>query len=224
MALVLRCSPLNRALAFNNSPFRYLRKKMNSKDYFEKMDAILGAAQEFVESDSFKESLKSMLLTKSKIEAFMPRDSNDPRFVVISGHLLIEKIFDDFVRSNLKRPEMIEGKEINYRQLIAFSRAMQPKDIIQPWMYKAMNILAILRDLYAHNLDPKEGMKNIEKFVELVKSNKEIGQVKIDGKFSELASAIIFLALKISGLLQAGPFLTAETAYNSSKPTPNGAA
>ena len=166
------------------------------------MDAILDAAHEFASSDSFKNCIKSMLITKDEIENFMPKDANDPRFVVVSGHLLIERIFDDFVRSNLKRPEMIEGKEINYRQLIAFAKAMQSEDIIKPWMYNAMKTLANLRDLYAHNLSPKDGMKNIEKFVEIVKANKSLGQVKIDGQFSELASAIIKLALTISGLLQ----------------------
>lgn len=184
----------------------------NTKDNFERMDAILSAAAEFASSDCFKSCIKSMLITKDEIENFMPKAANDPRFVVISGHLLIERIFNDFVRSNLKRPEMIEGKEINYRQLIAFSKAMQSKDIIQPWMYKAIGTLAILRDLYAHNLSPKDGMKNIEKFVETVKANNSLGSVKIDGQFSELASAIIMLAFTISGLLQAGPFWAATKA------------
>lgn len=155
-----------------------------------------------------------MLVTKEGLEKFMPPNANDPRFVIISGHLLIERIFGDFVRGNLERPEMIDDKEINYRQLIAFSRAMQPRDIIQPWMYKAINTLAILRDMYAHNLDPKDGAKNIDKFVNLVKEKKELGEPKMNGAFSELASAIISLALTVSGLLKTFPFLLSDAEAN----------
>ncbi|MFC0336118.1 hypothetical protein SAMN05421848_2737 [Kushneria avicenniae] len=169
---------------------------------FEKMDAALAAAEEYTKTDEFKHVVKTMLMTKLEIERFMPANADDPRYVIVSGHLLIEKLFEEFVRSNLKRPEMIDGKEINYRQLVAFAQAMQAEDVVMPWMYKAMKILALLRDLYAHNLTPDNGEKQINKFITLVNQNRTCEKVAIEGEYEELASAIVNLCLLLSGLLK----------------------
>lgn len=141
-------------------------------------------------------------MTKFDIERFMPSNANDPRYVIISGHLLIEKIFEKFVHSHLSRPEMLNGKEINFRQLVAFAQAMQEKDLVMPWMYKAMKRLALLRDLYAHNLTPIDGEMQIKKFINLVSDNRKLENVAISGEYSMLASAIINLCLLLSGALK----------------------
>lgn len=202
-----QCLGLANAVEVLQLTFYFLGTLLMNSEIFQKMDAALAAAQEFSQSDDFKNIVKTLFLTKDGIEKFMPKNSDDPRFVVISGHLLIERIFDEFVRSNLKRPEILNGKEINFRQLVAFAQAMQSRDILQPWMYSSMKVLASLRDMYAHNVEPADGLKNIEKFLRIVKENEDLGQVKVEGRFSDLASAIIILGIRISGLLALSPVL-----------------
>lgn len=117
----------------------------------------------------------------------------DALTVVLTGHLLVEKMVRSTVEINVKSPEYI--KKIRFADMIQIGRAL---GIGESWYWDAAAALNRLRNAYAHELLIEDNVAPKEKqFYEILEKNTEVTVVNE----SRMAGEILMLYAQFSKLI-----------------------
>jgi hypothetical protein len=92
---------------------------------------------------------------KRLIQTIKPT-AGDPTYLTLKAHLLAEEVLYRFLESQAHRPESLGEARLGFSQLIAVSRALHLHSKSDWWGWTALKKLNSLRNLLAHNLEPKD--------------------------------------------------------------------
>jgi hypothetical protein len=101
---------------------------------------------------------------------------------VLKAHLLAEEVLYRFIESQAHRPEALGEARLGFAQLIALCRSFHTYSKEDWWGWAALKKLNSLRNLLAHNLEPKNLKDRIVDFSVFVAAaigattDSEIGQ------------------------------------------------
>lgn len=91
-----------------------------------------------------------------RLLGYLKPASNDPTHLVLKAHLLAEEVLYRFVEGKTNRPEALREARLGFAQLVALSRALHLYSNEDWWGWSALKKLNSLRNLLAHNLEPKD--------------------------------------------------------------------
>lgn len=102
--------------------------------------------------------------------------ANDPTYLVLKIHLLAEEVLYDFLRKITLQPECLDEARLSFSQTIALAQAFTPHVLAEWWGWSALSKLNRLRNLLAHNLQPKNLSDKLVDFTAFV--SHELGVTK----------------------------------------------
>jgi len=105
----------------------------------------------------------------------LPVHAKDVTLIALKGHLLLETALKEFIYLRVRHPERLQSKQINFATLVDFGSSLAENDKIS-WVWKALRQANSIRNMLAHNLQPKELDEKIDGFIKYVEEN--------DGEFS----------------------------------------
>lgn len=82
--------------------------------------------------------------------------AKDPTYLVLKAHLLIEEVLFRFIESQAHRPGSLSEARLGFAQLIALCKSFHRYSKEDWWGWAAHKKLNSLRNLLAHNLEPKD--------------------------------------------------------------------
>jgi hypothetical protein len=86
---------------------------------------------------------------------FLKPSTEDPTYLVLKAHLLAEEVLYRFIENQAHRPEALSEARLGFAQLIALCRSFHTYSKEDWWGWVALKKLNSLRNLLAHNLEPK---------------------------------------------------------------------
>lgn len=89
------------------------------------------------------------------IETLKP-SSEDPTVLVLKAHLLAEETMYLFIERQAHRPECLSDARLGFAQLVALSKSFHRYSRDNWWGWTALKKLNKIRNLLAHNLEPKD--------------------------------------------------------------------
>lgn len=132
------------------------------------------------------------------IETLKP-SSEDPTFLVLKAHLLAEETLFRFIERQAHQPEFLSDARLGFAQLVAISKSFHRYSGKDWWGWTALKKLNKLRNLLAHNLEPKDLKEQIVDFsVFVAESIGVTTDSKIGDEYERLAKSgthPFFLAL-----------------------------
>jgi hypothetical protein len=87
---------------------------------------------------------------------FLKPATEDPTYLVLKAHLLAEEVLYRFIESQAHRPEVLSEARLGFAQLIALCRSFHSYSKEDWWGWAALKKLNSLRNILAHNLEPKD--------------------------------------------------------------------
>ncbi len=90
--------------------------------------------------------------------------AEDPTYLVLKAHLLAEEVLYRFIESQAYRPDSLSEARLGFAQLVALSRSFHRYSKEDWWGWVALKKLNSLRNLLAHNLEPKDLKDRIIEF------------------------------------------------------------
>lgn len=90
--------------------------------------------------------------------------TDDPTYLVLKAHLLEEEVLYRFIESLAHRPSSLGDARLGFAQLVALSRSFHRYSKEDWWGWVALKKLNSLRNLLAHNLEPKDLKEKIVEF------------------------------------------------------------
>ena len=124
----------------------------------------------------------------------LPLKSKDPTLIILKGHLLSEELMNDLISSVLPHPEHIKKSRFNYAQTLSLAKAVSDDEHHDKWVWLGLKKLNEIRNLYGHNLEPKEIEIKESEFISYVEKHSKKAAFK---NCTELTSAVLTL---IAGL------------------------
>ena len=138
----------------------------------------------------------------------LPLQAEDESLLVLKGHLLCEELLNDYINQSVQSPEFLLGDDIrtHFGEKLKISQALSHPDVADRWIWKGLRKLNMLRNAYAHSLEPNEERlkKERDKFVMHIQANNYREFKKLGA--NELGSSIISLVIAV--------FVVAENATN----------
>jgi hypothetical protein len=95
---------------------------------------------------------------------FLKPATEDPTYLVLKAHLLAEEVLYRFIESQAHRPGFLRDARLGFAQLIALCRSFHRFSKEDWWGWTALKKLNTLRNLLAHNLEPKDLRDRIVEF------------------------------------------------------------
>lgn len=95
---------------------------------------------------------------------FLKPAREDPTYLVLKAHLLAEEVLYRFIESQAHRPGSLRDARLGFTQLVALSRSFHRYSSEDWWGWAALKQLNSLRNLLAHNLEPKDLRARIVEF------------------------------------------------------------
>lgn len=95
--------------------------------------------------------------------SLLPR-SRDKELTILKGHLLVEEQLRRLISERLKNPEPFKQARFGFHQCVYLAQSLYPPDY-DPWIWEAALNLNKVRNDIAHQLEPKELTKGINKFI-----------------------------------------------------------
>lgn len=95
---------------------------------------------------------------------FLKPATNDPTYLVLKAHLLAEEVLYRFIESQTQRPSSLSEARLGFTQLVALCKAFHRGSKEDWWGWAALKKLNSLRNLLAHNLEPKDLRDRIVEF------------------------------------------------------------
>ncbi|QLA79404.1 hypothetical protein EXV95_01205 [Acidovorax sp. JMULE5] len=109
--------------------------------------------------------------------------TEDPTYLVLKSHLLAEEVLYRFIEKQSFRSEALSDARLGFAQLLALCRAFHRYSKEDWWGWSGLKKLNTLRNLLAHNLEPKDLKEKIVEFsvfvaveIGVTKDGSEIGQ------------------------------------------------
>jgi hypothetical protein len=99
-----------------------------------------------------------------RLMRFLKPATEDPTYLVLKAHLLAEEVLYRFIESQTSRPDFLSDARLGFAQLVALSRAFHRYGKEDWWGWGALKKLNSLRNLLAHNLEPKDLKERIVEF------------------------------------------------------------
>lgn len=99
-----------------------------------------------------------------RLVRFLKPAAEDPTYLVLKVHLLAEEVLYRFIESQAHRPGSLSEARLGFAQLIALSRSFHRYSKEDWWGWAALKKLNLLRNLLAHNLEPKDLKDRIVEF------------------------------------------------------------
>ena len=125
--------------------------------------------------DSYKEQLDRL------VQHFRPSEK-DPTYLVLKAHLVAEELLIEFLMRQASSSKHISEARFSFSQLISLSKAFHQFCDDEWWVWGGLKKLNSLRNLLAHNLEPKDLTERIVDFSVFVAnaigvtSDSEIGE------------------------------------------------
>lgn len=107
-------------------------------------------------------------LQMERLARFLNPTASDPTYLVLKAHLLAEEVLYSFVQQQSHRPNHLENARLSFAQLLALCRALHKYSNDDWWGWGGLKKLNALRNLLAHNLEPKDLTKQVVDFSLLV--------------------------------------------------------
>jgi hypothetical protein len=92
----------------------------------------------------------------------------DPTYSLLKAHLLFEELLNAYLNSVLRHPVALAEARFTFAELLVVAKASSPHLPPDDWRWVALARLNKLRNLLAHNLEPKQYQKVEEEFIDLV--------------------------------------------------------
>lgn len=99
-----------------------------------------------------------------RLVSFFKPSTGDPTYLVLKAHLLAEEVLFRFIENQSHRPSYLRDARLGFAQLVAVSRSFHRYSKEEWWGWAALKKLNILRNLLAHNLEPKDLTNKIVEF------------------------------------------------------------
>jgi hypothetical protein len=95
---------------------------------------------------------------------FLKPATEDPTYLVLKAHLLAEEVLYRFIERQAHRPRALSEARLGFSQLVALCRSFHRYSKEDWWGWAALKRLNSLRNLLAHNLEPKDLRDRIVEF------------------------------------------------------------
>jgi hypothetical protein len=99
-----------------------------------------------------------------RLVRFLKPATEDPTYLVLKAHLLAEEVLYRFIESQAHRPGSLSDARLGFAQLVALCRSFHRFSKEDWWGWTALKKLNTLRNLLAHNLEPKDLRDRIVEF------------------------------------------------------------
>lgn len=99
-----------------------------------------------------------------RLVRYLKPATDDPTYLVLKAHLLAEEVLYRFIESQAHRPGSLGDARLGFAQLVALSRSFHRYSKEDWWGWPALKKLNALRNLLAHNLEPKDLNERIVDF------------------------------------------------------------
>lgn len=101
---------------------------------------------------------------RTRLQLHLPR-SGDVALVVLKGHLLVEEVLEEIIKSNCYHPDKIirDGTELGFFLKVRIAAALCPFDMHEMWA--AAEALNSLRNCLSHRLEPEKKEARILAFI-----------------------------------------------------------
>jgi|GEM_PF-2972700 len=99
-----------------------------------------------------------------RLTRYLKPATDDPTYLVLKAHLLAEEVLYRFIESQAHRPSSLRDARLGFSQLVALSRSFHRYSKEDWWGWAALKKLNSLRNLLAHNLEPKDLKERIVEF------------------------------------------------------------
>lgn len=90
----------------------------------------------------------------------------DPTFSVLRAHLLFEELLRAYLKKVLPHAAALDGSRLSFAQTLAVARACSPHLSPSDWIWAAIADLNKVRNLLAHETQPKALAKKLEDYIE----------------------------------------------------------
>lgn len=97
---------------------------------------------------------------------------NNPELIILKGHLLIERLLDNYLSYKLNQPTKIENARFTFAQKTALVSAMH-YDKECDWLWSNIKLLNKLRNELSHNLENDILVKLLKEFISSVEASPE---------------------------------------------------
>jgi hypothetical protein len=108
-----------------------------------------------------------------RFKEHVPPFKNGPLdLTILKVHLLIEELLRQYVKEKLPKGSVFDNDRFSFRQLSNLARCLHnPGDDTFDWLWPALDQLNKLRNIMAHNLEPKDQDKKIGELIKYVSKN-----------------------------------------------------
>ena len=104
----------------------------------------------------------------SQYRDFITPNVSDPTYSILKSHLLFEELLMDFVERQVAHPKFLENAKLSFSQLLSLSRASSKLMAPDGWEWDAIAQLNSLRNLLAHNIEPKAVIDRTNRLIDLI--------------------------------------------------------
>ncbi|WP_296444729.1 hypothetical protein [Rhodoferax sp. UBA5149] len=80
----------------------------------------------------------------------------DRTYSVLKSHLMLEELLNEFVSSQLRRPQALKGARLTFAQVLALTISLHPFLEIDNWRWEALRRLNSLRNRMAHSSEVED--------------------------------------------------------------------
>ncbi len=118
--------------------------------------------------ENLSEEDLSIVKLMAKLITRLPEE-DDFDLITLKGHLIVEQELVELLSRIVKLPLAVDDARLSFYQLSKLAKAHTFTDE-GAWIWKALEKLNKVRNLYAHNLEPDEATGHIEDFIAIVES------------------------------------------------------
>lgn len=103
-------------------------------------------------------------LQLERLARFLNPTASDPTYLVLKAHLLAEEVLYSFIEKQAHHPNHLGSAKLSFSQLLALCRAFHKYSNDDWWGWGGLKRLNTLRNLLAHNLEPKDLKEKVVEF------------------------------------------------------------
>lgn len=92
----------------------------------------------------------------------------DPTYSILKAHLLFEELLHSHLQQVLPYANALKGARLSFVQLLAVAKASCADISPDHWIWKAIGDLNKLRNMLAHEAQPKDFFERINKYTEFI--------------------------------------------------------
>ena len=136
----------------------------------------------------------------------LPIASNDNTLLVLKGHLLVEHLLTEFIRSKLPQSNHFENAQLRFPQKAALARSMGPLGPAD-WTWTALDKLNSVRNSLAHNLEHPKADERLRQFIDSVAVSYASDPLDGDAaRMAPLPEALVSLYFALADTLRVKPY------------------